>query len=563
MNDSTLRRIGLGPRLLVVVLLLSTLMLAVLVLVTRRALQTEAQENLVAKARAITIEAENARQYVAALRGKHHAFDEKKLIDEMRAAVAGATTKAEILERARGTAYYASIPIVAAWTVAQTNAEKAGYRFKTPRIQPRNPRNEPDEVERQMLESLAVSRADETWRIDEGTNSLRYMKPVVLGPECLVCHGSVEHYPEGKGLDPLGFPMEGWKSGEVRGGFEVIADLAPLQARTATATWQMVGVAVVSLVVLALLFSVLLARVLSKPLAEASATLRKLAEGDLSQQLETTAPGEVGTMAVALNAAVGGMREAMVGVNRAAHDVSTASKELADAATHLSESTAQQAVTLQQTSATMKEVATSQRESASGSRQTAQLAADAKSRADEGREVVNTAMRSIEAASVASRQISEISETIDGIAHQTNLLALNAAVEAARAGEHGRGFAVVASEVRVLALQTKDAARRIHSLVGDTLQKVNDGAAGAQQSKEALGDIVERVRSVSDVIDVMVRQQERQAQGLDRVNSAVTTVDTHVQGTAAQTQQLSATARALETNATTLQRLVGRFRLES
>jgi methyl-accepting chemotaxis protein len=103
------------------------------------------------------------------------------------------------------------------------------------------------------------------------------------------------------------------------------------------------------------------------------------------------------------------------------------------------------------------------------------LASDASAVAVRGSDGVGQVVRTMRCINESSHKISDIIGVIDGIACQTNILALNAAVEAARAGDQGRGFAVVAAEVRTVAKRSAEAAREIKSLIGQSVDQVEEG----------------------------------------------------------------------------------------
>jgi methyl-accepting chemotaxis protein len=226
-------------------------------------------------------------------------------------------------------------------------------------------------------------------------------------------------------------------------------------------------------------------------------------------------------------------------VAAAADQVSTASQQLASGAS-------EQASSLEESSASLNEMSSMTKRNAEGAVRANELTRGARKAADTGSHDMSQMHESMSAIKASSDDIAKIIKTIDEIAFQTNILALNAAVEAARAGEAGMGFAVVAEEVRALAQRSATASRETSDKIEAAIAKTDQGVEISSRVAQNLGEIVDTVRKVDDLIAEVAKASGEQNQGVEQINCAVTQMDKITQSNAANAEESAAAAEQLK-----------------
>ncbi|WP_352397679.1 methyl-accepting chemotaxis protein [[Clostridium] aminophilum] len=296
---------------------------------------------------------------------------------------------------------------------------------------------------------------------------------------------------------------------------------------------------------------------------EITEVLDKISAGDLTFDLKYDYAGNFAAIKDALFNIRSTMTDTMSHIRQVAEDVNGNASTLSSGAQSLAQGTTEQASSIEELSATIADISNQVKITAEHAEDAEKLSDDARTEIQKGNEHMREMVQAMQDISESSKEIGKIIKTIDDIAFQTNILALNAAVEAARAGSAGKGFAVVADEVGNLAKKSAEAASNTTNLIEKAVQAVENGITIADETAKSLDSIVEGSDKTAKLVQEIAEASSRQADSIAQVTIGIDQVSSVVQTNSATAEESAATSQDLSEKASTLNDLVGKFRLDS
>jgi methyl-accepting chemotaxis protein len=372
--------------------------------------------------------------------------------------------------------------------------------------------------------------------------------------------GEARKFDVGEGTDYVTFahlrsPSETLKGDETDQGnsplrFAAFVPEKDIMSDVRRIAWASIGIAAIGTIVIVLI-GLFISFNIAKPLSEAVAGLKDIAEGqrDLTTRLEVGSKDEIGELARWFNTFIENLQGIVKDIagnakvlNTSSSDLSNLSSQMASSAEEMTlqsdsvagaaeemsanintiaTATEQMSANIQSISSTAEEMSQNVNAVASSIEQMSMTLNDVAGSAREGSDVASRAMEMSHAAldtmnvlAKAAKDIGEVTALIKRIAEQTNLLALNATIEAASAGDAGKGFAVVANEIKELANQSAQAAE-------DIAKRIEGVQTNTEEAVKVIADISGVINSMNESSEVITESVEQQKLSANEISGNV------------------------------------------
>ncbi|PJI07786.1 MULTISPECIES: methyl-accepting chemotaxis protein [Clostridium] len=343
-------------------------------------------------------------------------------------------------------------------------------------------------------------------------------------------------------------------------------------------------------IILFILLGLLLLKIskgITDPLNELVDVSKKIADGELDNDIDIDTEDEIGVLATAFKNMSEHLKDTIRNIKNGTENVNSMSSELssnsddmknaadgvAKAIQEVAEGATEQSNDLINISSTVSKLAKELDDMHESLLKVNESSSFTETKTKEGQEKIGALLESInevknlfdvvvnkiQTLDSSVSKVGEITQAIDEISEQTNLLALNAAVEAARAGEAGKGFSVVAEEVGKLAEQSKESTEEINKLIGNiTVETKNvimtssnvkkafsDQSDIIENTKQSYEDMLSAIRNIAPLIKNSYGSVEIIMKSKDDILNKVDSLTAVSEETSATSEEISASSEEL------------------
>lgn len=299
-------------------------------------------------------------------------------------------------------------------------------------------------------------------------------------------------------------------------------------------------------------------------IGDANRLLQEISEGnfDVHTACEDAYIGEFRGLLISMRKLNTRLSDALGRIHEASEQVSAGAGNMAEAAQSLAEGATDQAGAVEELLATVTSLTEGISRTSMSIEETERISGHYAEMADRSGSEMKELVGSMSRMSETSKKIGSIIAEIEEIASQTNLLSLNASIEAARAGEAGRGFAVVATQIGKLAEESAQSAVNTRELILTAIGEVDEGSRIAEETAGTIEEVVKGIKTIAQSAKEVSEQMLAQAEAMKQAEEGVNQISEVVQSNSANAEESSATSEELSAQATSLDELVGKFKLK-